>query len=87
MPEFSLSGHGDYLEGSAVMSLYPNEVKPPAGKEPVEKYLTKQIKVINWQKLSFKDANITTWIKSEDGSDYGNFGTLKNMTREMETRF
>ena len=82
MPEFALSGHGDYLEGSAVMALYPNDVKASEGKEPADKFLTNQIKVKNWQKIEFKNANIITWVKSEDGSDYGNFGSLKNMTRE-----
>lgn len=86
LPEDTLSGHGDALEASAVLAFHPKLVKMGASQPYKPKYLTERIEVESWQKLKFRSAKILTWVKSQDGSDTGNFGSLKESTAERGER-
>ncbi len=77
LPEYGLTGHGDALECSAIMSTHPDLVTLNSAAKWSPKRLTKNISVLSWQKIRFEDANLLTWLKTEDGSDSGNFGSLE----------
>jgi creatinine amidohydrolase len=86
LPDDALSGHGDRLEASAVLAFDPKLVKMDAAKPHRAKNLTERIEVASWQKVKFRSAEILTWVKSEDGSESGNFGSLNDTTRERGER-
>lgn len=77
LPQYALTGHGDALESSAIIATYPDLVHMDQSQAYSPKKLTKKIKVESWQKIKFKSVSILTWLKSEDGSDTGNFGSLE----------
>jgi creatinine amidohydrolase/Fe(II)-dependent formamide hydrolase-like protein len=86
LPDDTLSGHGDRLEASAVLAFDPKLVKMAAAQPHRAKNLTERIEVLSWQKLKFRSAEILTWVKTEDGSESGNFGSLDDTTGERGER-
>ncbi len=74
---FSLSGHADFVEASAVMVNYPELVKLEKAHSYVKEKISPNIDVISWDRISFNGISLLTWLKTGDGSSAGNFGTLE----------
>ena len=83
LPKYALSGHGDALETSAIMAFLPELAKIDEAKNWSAKRLTRNVEVRSWQKVKFQKGTITTWLKTEDGSDAGNFGSLEGASAEQ----
>lgn len=74
---FSLSGHADFVEASAVLVKHPELVKLEKAQPYVKQKISVNIDVTSWDRISFKGINLLTWLKTGDGSPSGNFGTLE----------
>lgn len=79
---FRLSGHADFVEASAVLAKHPELVKLDRAQPYVIQKISHNITVTSWDRISVNGVNLLTWLKTEDGSTSGNFGTLEGISIE-----
>jgi creatinine amidohydrolase len=80
--EFAPTGHGDYMEASAMMAIEPTAVRMAEAIPSRPKALTEQLSVVSWDRLSFKGAVLQTWVSTKQASDTGSTGTLDGTSAE-----
>jgi creatinine amidohydrolase len=81
-PEWMPTGHGDYMEASAMMAIEPGAVQMADAVPFTPRALTERLRVVSWDRLSFKGAVLGTWIGAREVSDQGNTGTLDGASAE-----
>lgn len=81
-PEFTPTGHGDYMEASAMMAIEPSAVQMADAVPFTPKALTDRLSVVSWDRLGFKGAVLQTWISTKEASDTGSTGTLDGTSAE-----
>jgi creatinine amidohydrolase len=81
-PEWMPTGHGDYMETSAMLAIEPDAVQLADAVAFTPKALTDRLRVVSWDRLSFKGAVLPTWIGAREVSDSGNTGNLEGASAE-----
>jgi creatinine amidohydrolase len=80
--EWVPTGQGDYMEASAMMAIEPGAVQMTEAVPFTPKALTERLRVVSWDRLSFKGAVLATWIGAREVSDSGNTGSLEGASPE-----
>ncbi len=81
-PDFTPTGHGDYMEASAMLAIEPAAVRMEEAVPFTPKALTEQLRVVSWDRLSFKGAVLQTWVSTKQASDTGSTGRLEGTSAE-----
>lgn len=74
---YSLSGHADFVEASAVMATNPELVKLERARTYERQKLSENITYLSWDRLEYNGVSLLTWVKTGDASPSGNFGELE----------
>lgn len=80
--EFTPTGHGDYMEASAMLAIHPEAVQMSEAVAFTPKALTDRLSVVSWDRLSFKGAVLQTWVSTRQASDTGSTGRLDGASAE-----
>jgi creatinine amidohydrolase/Fe(II)-dependent formamide hydrolase-like protein len=70
------------MEASAMMAIEPGAVQMTEAVPFTPKALTERLRVVSWDRLSFKGAVLATWIGAREVSDSGNTGSLEGASPE-----
>jgi creatinine amidohydrolase len=81
-PEFAPTGHGDYMEVSAMMAIEPSAVQMADAIPFTPKALTDRLSVVSWDRLGFKGGVLQTWVSTKEASDTGSTGKLDGASAE-----
>jgi len=81
-PDWMRTGHGDAIEASAVLAIEPGAVQMAEAVPFAPKALTERLRVLSWDRLSFKGVVLGTWLGSREATDTGSTGTLEGTSAE-----
>lgn len=80
--QFTPTGHGDYMEASAMLAIHPEAVRMSDAVPFKPKALTDRLNVVSWDRLSFKGVVLQTWVSTKQASDTGSTGKLDGAAAE-----
>lgn len=82
----ALSGHGDFVETSPLLALYPDLVRLDKVKPYEPARLSENLEFVQWYGLRFRGATVDTWVKTQDVSPQGNLGSMRDSSAETGER-
>jgi creatinine amidohydrolase len=85
-PDFTGTGHGDYMEAAAMLAVEPKAVHMDQAVPYKPKSLTPELGVVSWDRLRYKGVELHTWISTREASDTGSTGRLDGATAERGER-